>query len=267
MRIIPVLDLAGGEAVHAVRGERDRYRPVRSGLAPEAGADPVRLLLAYRDRLGSDACYVADLDAIRGVGGHARVLDAMAAAAPDVALWVDAGVRDPEAARALGARLEPRAGVVVVGTETLPGLDALAAIAGALGAARLAASIDLREGAVLWGAPPSPARPEDPLAALDAASGAGLTAAILLDLARVGARAGPDLALVRRAAARHPGLALFAGGGVRDAADLDRLAAAGAAGALVATALHDGRLPAAEVRARTAPRRTRPGRPTPRPRP
>ena len=37
-----------------------------------------------------------------------------------------------------------------------------------------------------------------------------------------------------------PGVDLIAGGGVRDRADLDRLAAAGANGSLVATAVHRG---------------------------
>jgi uncharacterized protein related to proFAR isomerase len=37
-----------------------------------------------------------------------------------------------------------------------------------------------------------------------------------------------------------PGVELIAGGGVRDQTDLDRLAVAGADGALVATALHRG---------------------------
>ena len=40
MRVIPVIDLKGGVAVHAVRGERERYRPLRSRIAD--GSDPVR---------------------------------------------------------------------------------------------------------------------------------------------------------------------------------------------------------------------------------
>jgi phosphoribosylformimino-5-aminoimidazole carboxamide ribotide isomerase len=39
-----------------------------------------------------------------------------------------------------------------------------------------------------------------------------------------------------------PDVAIYSGGGVRDNADLLALESAGAAGALVATALHDGRL-------------------------
>ena len=68
MRVIPVIDLKGGVAVHAVRGERERYRPVRSRIA--AGSDPVELTRAVRDRFGLDEVYVADLDAIAGAPGH-----------------------------------------------------------------------------------------------------------------------------------------------------------------------------------------------------
>jgi uncharacterized protein related to proFAR isomerase len=62
----------------------------------------------------------------------------------------------------------------------------------------------------------------------------------VLDLARVGSGAGPDIALIAEIHAAFPELELLAGGGVRDAGDRRALDAAGAAGALVATALHGG---------------------------
>ena len=70
----------------------------------------------------------------------------------------------------------------------------------------------------------------------------GMREVIVLDLARVGSGAGPDVALLRDLWARFPELELLAGGGVRDAGDLRALAEAGAAGALVATAIHGGML-------------------------
>ena len=48
---------------------------------------------------------------------------------------------------------------------------------------------------------------------------------------------------------RFPELELLAGGGVRGAADLRALAAAGTSGALVATALHGGAIDVGELRA------------------
>ena len=72
---------------------------------------------------------------------------------------------------------------------------------------------------------------------------------IVLDLARVGSGAGPDVALIAELHAAFPELELLAGGGVRDVADLQALADAGAAGALVATALHSGAIGRKELRA------------------
>jgi phosphoribosylformimino-5-aminoimidazole carboxamide ribotide isomerase len=83
--------------------------------------------------------------------------------------------------------------------------------------------------------------------ALAGLADAGIREAIVLDLARVGSGTGPDVTLLGELHDRLPDLELLAGGGVRDAADLRALAAAGAAGALVATALHGGAIGAAEL--------------------
>jgi phosphoribosylformimino-5-aminoimidazole carboxamide ribotide isomerase len=77
----------------------------------------------------------------------------------------------------------------------------------------------------------------------------GLTRVILLDLARVGAAAGPPLDLLTSLQPYFPQVAFYAGGGVRHRADLEALAQAGAAGALIATAFHRGILTTADVQA------------------
>jgi phosphoribosylformimino-5-aminoimidazole carboxamide ribotide isomerase len=72
---------------------------------------------------------------------------------------------------------------------------------------------------------------------------------IVLDLARVGTGGGPDIETIAAVREAVPGLSLIAGGGVRGAGDLTRLADAGCDGVLVASALLDGRLTAADVAA------------------
>jgi phosphoribosylformimino-5-aminoimidazole carboxamide ribotide isomerase len=238
MRVIPVIDLKGGVAVHAVRGDRERYRPLRSGIAD--GSDPVAVTRAVRDRFGLDELYVADLDAIVGGAGSP---DVVAALAGEARVMVDAGTADPAAVAAL---LDLGAARVVIGTETLPGVDALRRLRSELPGAPLVVSLDLREGTVLS---PDPALAgAGPAAALARLADAGATEAIVLDLARVGSGEGPDTALVADLRTRVPDVALLAGGGVRDAADLRALAGAGAAGALVATALHGGAIAPADLR-------------------
>jgi phosphoribosylformimino-5-aminoimidazole carboxamide ribotide isomerase len=231
MRVVPVIDLKDGTAVHAVRGERERYRPVHSVIAGEDG-DPRALARAFRSELGLEELYVADLDAIGGLDGdHAAVLGALAR---ESRVMVDAGVSEPGRAREL---LDLGAYRVIVGTETLSGSPALDRLLADLDGAVIL-SVDLREGRAL-----SPDPKLAGLPALDAVARlhrAGLREAIVLDLARVGSGAGPDVALIAAIHAAFPDLELLAGGGVRDVEDLRALDAAGASGALVATALHSG---------------------------
>jgi len=232
--VIPVLDLRAGRAVLARGGQRDTYAPVRSRLvAGGAGGDPLALARAYRDILDCDEWYVADLDALAGDAVQGALLGALAGL--DGRLLVDAAVATPERARELVARGAAR---VIVGLETLPSWEALAAVARAIGPARVVFSLDLRDGAPLAEAPLFGA----PLELAGAALAAGVGAIIVLDLARVGSRRGVDAKLVEGLRRAHPHVELLAGGGIATARELVRLAAAGLDGALVATALHDGRI-------------------------
>jgi phosphoribosylformimino-5-aminoimidazole carboxamide ribotide isomerase len=213
VRVVGVIDLKAGAAVHAVRGERERYRSL---------GDP----LAIARRFGLDELYVADLDAIAGTGANDAIIEALAR---EARVMVDAGVSEPEAARAL---LDLGVDRVVVGTETLADADAFARVPDAV------LSVDLRDGRVLARDPQLAG-----IAALDAVTRLQSTAlreVIVLDLARVGTGSGPDVGLIAAIHAEFPDLVLLAGGGVRDADDLRALEAAGAAGALVGTALHRG---------------------------
>ena len=237
MRVVPVLDLKGGVAVHAVRGERHAYAPVKSVLSDSA--DPVALARGFRERLGSDACYVADLDAIAGTGDHGAVVQAIAALG--LSVWLDAGVATADAARRAVSHGAAR---VIVGTETLRDVRDLAEIGAAAraasrGGADCILSLDHREGRLLGGSP-AVAGAEATALAADAWS-AGIRAFIVLDLARVGARTGPETEPARPLRAGLPHAEIVVGGGVRGKDDLAALARAGSTqAALVGTVLHTG---------------------------
>ena len=92
MRIVGVLDLAAGRAVHAVAGDRNHYAPVTSvaGTPIDLG-DPLAVARAYLDRLGLSELYVADLDAIVSGGSQAALVAGVASLGARV--WLDAGVK------------------------------------------------------------------------------------------------------------------------------------------------------------------------------
>ncbi|MDE2371298.1 MAG: nickel transporter [Burkholderiales bacterium] len=228
MLLIPVIDLMQGQVVHARRGDRAAYRPIVSALCP--GSDPVALAQALCEHCASRRLYVADLDALTGGAAQAAVLRRILQALPGVECWVDAGYRCAAAAAQLrdevGADAERL--LPVFASESLGSRAALRECVAAPGPGLL--SLDRRDGRRLdpagcWEAPELwPAR------------------VIVMTLERVGADAGPDLETLREVQSRAPAAALIGAGGIRDGADLERAAAAGAAGWLVASALHDGRL-------------------------
>jgi phosphoribosylformimino-5-aminoimidazole carboxamide ribotide isomerase len=268
--VIGVIDLLAARAVHARAGARDRYAPLTAvaGVPIEPG-NALAVAREYVNRLGLTELYVADLDAIldrlrgqpdasaslaearsdddAGPKAARRPQDTVVAAvaALGVPLWLDAGVSSVDDARhafGLGAAH------VIVGLETLPSYDALAAICAALDGERVAFSLDLRDGEpILMDAGAVPGEPAQQIARR--AADAGARAVIVIDLARVGTGQLVDLGLIARVRRAAPDVTLVAGGGVRGLEDVRRLADSGCDGVLVATALHDGRLGAADVAA------------------
>ena len=225
MRLIPVLDVLHGVVVRGVGGLRSEYQPIVSRLT--TSTEPVEVAHALVKAFRPAELYLADLDAI--AGGPPAVAVYQAIRELGVRLWVDAGVCDGEGPRAVAD-----AGCdVVAGLETVPGPEALSEIVDAVGAERVVFSLDLRDGVPLRDWP-------DPVAA---AVACGINRVIVLDLSRVGRRSGTGTdELCRRLASSHPQVEVIAGGGVAGPADFDRLAACGVRGALVASALHDGRI-------------------------
>lgn len=241
MDAIPVLDLMGGQVVQGLRGEREAYQAVQSGLV--AGSDPLAIAQALCRACGGSALYLADLDAITGTGDHLETIrDIVARLGAEP--WVDAGVSDEEAAARL---LEAGAARVIVGTETLSDIGALRALYDAVPAEKLIVSLDVGARGVLSRCPSL--RGRSPLDALDALVAEGVMHVILLALTHVGTGARPDIGTLRAVRAAFPQLRLIAGGGVRDSEDLRCLAASGADGVLLATALHRGWITSAEIRA------------------
>ncbi len=244
MHILPVIDLLDGLVVRAVAGARARYRPIRSRLS--ADADPVGVAAALLELAPFAAVYVADLDAIVQ-GGSRRNLEVLQRLGAVLGrrgvreLWLDAG-------RAgwlgeLAAQLAPTglALLPVVGSESLADGERPEDLPGLSATADFVLSLDHRSGNFIG--PPG----------LERDAQRWPRRVLAMELAGVGMRRGPALELLaalseRAAAAEREDIELYAGGGVRDAADLHRLAAGGVAGALLATALHDGSLDAAALR-------------------
>lgn len=214
-----------GQVVHAREGRRDAYRPLLSTLC--AGSRPADVLDGLLRLYPFRHCYIADLDAILRRGEHCREIAALRAAHPSLEFWVDSGLRDAGRIAAWPAEL----GRPVLGSESLDNAAAARAAADAI------LSLDFRGEAFLG-----------PAALLEDAA-AWADDLVVMNLERVGSGRGPDLELLSALRARAPEKRFHAAGGVRGGADLAALAAAGASGVLLASALHDGRLSRSDLAA------------------
>jgi phosphoribosylformimino-5-aminoimidazole carboxamide ribotide isomerase len=230
-RIIPVLDLMGGEVVHGRAGARETYRPIESPFG--AAHDPVAIAHGLIEQAEADRLYIADLDAIQRKGEQADLCCEIKAALPETEVWLDAGFVAAQQVRGcLEAGLIP-----VIGSECLSHMAQWAIICAAAGeGAVLSLDFDgdgfrgpemLLSDPKLW-----PKR------------------IVVMTLGAVGSGAGPDLARFREIARQAPPESeLYCAGGIRGIEDLDAAAEAGASGALIATALHTGSLPQKEIAA------------------
>jgi phosphoribosylformimino-5-aminoimidazole carboxamide ribotide isomerase len=227
VQIIPVLDIKNGVVVRGVMGKRAAYRPIETPLS--ASPAPLDVARGLFSLARFTALYIADLDAIEGRPANVATVSALAAAFPGVELWLDAGLRT---AAEVAAHLSSPGVSVVLGSETI---DSAETVRGFRDEAGAILSLDYRGSAFVG--PPG----------LETAADFWPARVIAMTLAKVGSGAGPDLERLAEVKAKAGPRHVFAAGGVRDAADLEALQAAGIIGALVASALHDGRLNAATL--------------------
>lgn len=239
MHVMPVLDLMGGVVVRGIGGRRDEYRPIASPLVTSSSPDDVARAISAR--FGCREFYVADLDAIAGREPAWEIYASLMANGWE--LWVDAGLSDMPRARALAEFVASghRMDGIIAGLESLHSPQQLVEIIALVGGQRLVFSLDLKQGTPLVHDGASFER--DPFEIARAAIAAGVERMIVLDLAGVGQQAGlSTLDLCRRIHDAAPHVELVAGGGVRGTDDLRTMATTGCQRALVASALHDGRL-------------------------
>jgi len=238
MKVIPVIDVLNGIAVHGIRGERERYQTLKSTLC--RSADPLDIALTF-ESLGFNRLYLADLDAILGKSANFDVYrQIMTQTRLD--LMVDAGTADITKAEEV---LATEVSKIVIGSETLSSLDFLGQAVKAFGEDKIVVSIDQKEGKLL--------SISEAIASMDTVSFAqklaslGVQQIILLDLDRVGTEHGINLALLR-SVLEKTGAEVLIGGGIRSLQELEELRKLGVSGALVATILHNGKLTVDELK-------------------
>jgi phosphoribosylformimino-5-aminoimidazole carboxamide ribotide isomerase len=238
LKIIPVIDIRKGIAVHAVRGRREKYQPLESVLL--GSADPIDVAVRLRE-LGFRDCYVADLDAIIDGNPNFSLIKQLADKS-DLELMVDVGVNSLTLAEKL---FDCEISAVIIGTETLSDIKFVGKAVAAFGSEKIIISLDLMGNHVL--SKVELGSLADPVALLREFHDIGVSQIIVLDLTRVGSGKGVNTTLLSQML-RNVKASFFVGGGVRGVGDLLKLKDLGVSGVLIATALHSGKISPVELK-------------------
>lgn len=229
--LLPAIDLVGGRVVRLKEGDFDRSK--------EYGTDPVAIVRGFVAE-GASWIHVVDLDGARaGRRIQGEVVRTIVRATGDgVRAQVAGGLRS---STDVAAALADGAARVVVGTAALRDPGFSAELVDRHGPERIVVALDVRGGLALgegWRAGAVGIDVDD---AIRAQSDAGVTRFAVTAIDRDGLLGGPDLRLLERLVGLDRGW-IIASGGVSSAADLSAVRAIGCRGAIVGTALYEGRL-------------------------
>jgi len=240
MKLIPSIDLRGGQCVRLLHGDF-RKETIYD-------VDPVALAERYAG-LGATLMHIVDLDGARDGALANRALLASMTSAVALPVQVGGGLRSRRSVQDLLALGVARA---IVGSAAIDAPDEVAAWLEEFGPERIGLALDIRlESGVplvqtrgwtqgttitLW-------------ESIDRFLPHGLRHVLCTDVGRDGAMTGPNIELYRDCVRRYPSLSWQASGGVRDRDDLSTLRDTGVAGAVSGRALLEGRLTHDDLRA------------------
>ncbi|MEM7027123.1 MAG: HisA/HisF-related TIM barrel protein [Pseudomonadota bacterium] len=223
MNIIPVIDLLDGKVVHAKRGEREHYQVIESRLTHSS--DPNAIVNAYSNLFPFKQIYIADLNAIQATGDNIELIKTLLKQFPEYEFWVDAGLSFIDELITLQQTENIR---LVIGTESNPSMNLL---------------MSLHKDDVDW------------ILSLDFLSDDMVIGQEILEsqqywpqtliimmLKRVGTENGINEKTVSSINTYVDDFKVYAAGGISNKSDLDSLKKQGCDGALIATALHNGKI-------------------------
>lgn len=232
MKIIPVIDLLNGIVVHAKQGQRDDYKAIESQLTHSS--KPLDIIAALLALHPFKTLYIADLNSIQHTKAphedHYMVIEAITKAYPTLELWVDVGITDTHSLnkwQALNINL-------ILGSENFAEYADYQAVSDALNQQHCLSLDFMRDGF------------KGDSKILQRAN-QWLTNVIVMTIKQVGSNNGPDLKQLAQIRSANSGVNIIAAGGVRNVSDLIQLEKNGINGALIATALHQKQMTAADL--------------------
>jgi phosphoribosylformimino-5-aminoimidazole carboxamide ribotide isomerase len=240
MLLMPAIDLRHGRCVRLFQGD--------FGAETRYEHEPHELLMRYRG-LGATWLHVVDLDGAKdGVLANRSVIVALASQRA-VRVQVGGGVRS---ASVIDDLLRNGVERVVIGSAAIERPDEVADWINHFGSDRICLAFDVRIDAEGRPVPRTRGWTEGSKVtlwdAIERFPAGSVKHVLCTDIERDGALTGPNVELYKTALQKFPKLAWQASGGVRDARDLQALAAIGVAAAVSGKALLEERITPEELR-------------------
>lgn len=226
MQIIPVIDIKDGCAVLASRGDRKNYQPLSTLLCSSSRV--IDVINAYLSLYAFPKIYIADLDALMGLGDNHQLINSLFTRFPEIQFMIDSGSVESDYTPLQNNQLTAIIGTESIDTRTLKDLkhqtdDFILSLDFSTHDTLMGESV-VYESPSLW--------PQE---------------LIIMTLGLVGGNNGPDLSKLQHFCRSYPEHDFIAAGGIRDVHDLIQLQEIGIQQALVASSLHNGKLTNFEI--------------------
>ncbi|MFX1444538.1 MAG: HisA/HisF-related TIM barrel protein [Promethearchaeota archaeon] len=232
-RIIPVIDILNSMAVHAIKGERDKYKPLKSKILNSS--DPLEIIKILNHKFQFNEVYIADLDAIiKKNPNHNLLLKILEI--PGLNVMLDPGITHKNEILIYS---KYNLSKLILGLETIKNFEVIEEGLRVMGNNRLSISVDMYQGKIISNL--KELKNQDPLKLVKILNKLKIKEIILLDLFRVGQKIGGIPPLFMRFRNQFQGNLLI-GGGVKEFNDLEMMQKNNFSGVLIATALYDGSL-------------------------
>lgn len=240
MELWAAIDLLGGAAVTLKQGRESGKTSWKE--------TPTEVAARWESE-GADGIHIVDLDAAFGKGSNREIVDAIVDKAR-IPVEVGGGIKTREIAENL---LDSGVSRVILGTIAYTQPETLKALLRSRGAESVVVAADYSpSGEVMvkgWTSGVG-------LTVFQAAKrfeGAGVADLLATSVGKDGMAEGPDVATVKKLCSSSR-MRILGSGGIRDVSDLESLARAGAAGAIIGRALYDGGVQLKQAKERLEPR-------------
>ena len=238
-RIIPVIDILNSQAVHAIKGEREKYKPLKSVLIN--GSNPTRIALKLKNEYLFNELYIADLDAILQSKPNITILSKIIHIS-GVEIMIDPGIKTKEEVEKY-FKLNLKS--LILGLETLRDINVIKECIKLFNTNKFVVSVDMYNGIIKTNI--KEFKNQDILEIVRKLEDLGVVNIILLDLFKVGQKLGGISPLYLEIREQFNG-EILVGGGIKDLQDIKEYKSNDFSGVLIGTALHDGSIKIEELR-------------------